>query len=349
MARTMSAYRLTGGDPPAAFSEVPVPEPGPGQVLVKVAGVGLCGTDLHFLEAPELFGYELPMTLGHESAGWVEELGPGVEGWEPGQAVAVVASSFCGRCGYCVRGDTNYCTNHQQGRGFGIDGGLAEFVVVPQRELVALTTLDAHLAAPLTDAGATSYHAVRRVAPKLVPGWTAVVIGVGGLGSFAVQYLKMMGRTRVVAVDTSERRLEHARYLGADEVFLSEEGIRRTLRAFLGPDRAEVVMDFVGIDDTMRTALACAKDLGTVALVGAGGGKVAVGHGFAPRECEVWAPMGYNLGDLARRGGPSRGGRAAHRRRAVQVLRDRGRLRRPTGGEPRRPGRGDAERLTPND
>lgn len=298
MARTMTAYRLTGGQPPAAFSEVAVPEPGPGQVLVKVAGVGLCGTDLHFLETPELFGYELPMTLGHESAGWVEETGPGVDGWEPGQAVAVVASSFCGRCGYCVRGNTNYCVNHLLGRGFGTDGGLAQYVVVPQHELVTLSSLDPRQAAPLTDAGATSYHAVRRLAPKLVPGSTTVVIGVGGLGAFALQYLKMLGRTRVVAVDTSERRLEHARYLGADEVFLSGEGIRRTLRAFLGTDRAEVVMDFVGIDDTMRTALACAKDLGTVALVGAGGGKVEVGHGLLPRECEVWAPMGYNVGDL---------------------------------------------------
>lgn len=294
----MTAFRLTGGEPAARFEEVPRPRPGAGEVLVKVGGVGLCGTDLHFIESPELFGYELPMTLGHESAGWIEETGPGVSGWDPGDAVAVVASSFCGRCSYCVRGNTNYCTEHLHGRGFGRDGGLAHYLVVPQQEMVRLTTLDPRLAAPLTDAGATSYHAVRRLSPKLVPGSTTVVIGVGGLGAFALQYLEMLGPTKVVAVDTSEARLALARSLGAKETFLSGPGIRRTLREFLGSERADVVMDMVGEDDTMRTALACARDMGTVALVGAGGGKVAVGHGLLPRECELWAPMGYNVGDL---------------------------------------------------
>lgn len=298
MSRTMTAYRLTGGTPPADFDEVPIPACGPGEVLVKVGGAGLCGTDLHFLHAPTMYGYELPMTIGHEIAGWVEELGPGVSGWEPGDAVAVVASSFCGRCRYCVRGNTNYCTAFPLGRGFGIDGGLAQYVVVAQHELVALETLEPHRAAPLTDAGATSYHAVRRLRDKLVPGSTTVVIGVGGLGSYALQYLQMMGITRVVAVDSSPARLDHATTLGADTAVLSDGTVDDALAETLGPDKAEVVMDFVGIDQTMRTAVGCARDMGTLALVGAGGGTIPVGYGLVPRECEVWIPMGYNVGDL---------------------------------------------------
>lgn len=298
MSRTMTAYRLTGGSPTADFAEVPVPVPGPGEVLVKVGGAGLCGTDLHFLHAPTMFGYQLPMTIGHEVAGWVDELGPGVSSWAPGDAVAVVASSFCGRCGYCVRGNTNYCTAFPLGRGFGIDGGLAEYVVVAQHELVALDTLEPHRAAPLTDAGATSYHAVRRLRSALVPGSTTVIIGVGGLGSYALQYVRMMGITRVVAVDTSPARLEHATTLGADAVVLSDADVDEHLQAVLGPGKAEVVMDFVGIDQTMSTAVGCTKDMGTLALVGAGGGTIPVGYGLVPRECEVWIPMGYNAGDL---------------------------------------------------
>jgi len=263
-----------------------------------VGGAGLCGTDLHFLHAPTAFGYTLPMTIGHEVAGWVEELGPGVSAWAPGDAVAVVASSFCGRCGYCVRGNTNYCTAFPLGRGFGIDGGLAQYVVVAQHELVALDTLEPHRAAPLTDAGATSYHAVRRLRSNLVPGSTTAIIGVGGLGSYALQYVQMMGVTRVVAVDTSEARLAHASSLGADVVVRSDSEVDQHLADVLGPQKAEVVMDFVGIDQTMRTAAACAKDMGTLALVGAGGGTIPLGYGLVPRECEVWIPMGYNVGDL---------------------------------------------------
>src|SRR5579864_5017025 len=131
---TMTAFRLTGGQPAAAFCEVPVPEPADGEVLVRVAGAGLCGTDLHFLDDPAAFPYELPFTLGHENAGWVEAVGGGVESVRPGDPVVVSSGSFCGRCPRCRRGQTNGCANRGWvGRGFGADGGLAGFMVAPER------------------------------------------------------------------------------------------------------------------------------------------------------------------------------------------------------------------------
>ncbi len=113
--------------------------------------------------------WKLPFTLGHESAGWVEQLGADVHDLELGQPVAVAGIHSCGRCQYCLRGHDNYCPRGASGRGYGEDGGLAHFLVVPRRELVPLTSLDPRRVGPLTDAGATSYHAVKRALSKLIP------------------------------------------------------------------------------------------------------------------------------------------------------------------------------------
>ncbi|HZT65507.1 MAG TPA: alcohol dehydrogenase catalytic domain-containing protein [Acidimicrobiales bacterium] len=293
----MTAFRLTGGDPPAGFAEVEVPRPGPGEVLVKMAGVGLCGTDLHFLDAPGDYPYELPFTLGHENAGWVEDVGDGVDEFSLGEAVAASSGSFCGRCARCRRGQTNHCFRFGWfGRGFGADGGLASYLVVPRHELVTLRQVDPRTAGPLTDAAATSYHAVRRTLPKLVPGSTALVIGVGGLGGFAVQLLKALSAARIVAVDRSADRRRAATALGADEVIDGRAG--REVRDLTGGEGADVVLDFVGADDTMKLAVRCAAPMGAIAFVGVGGGTVAVGQGLLPAGCEVFAPMSSTIGDL---------------------------------------------------
>jgi propanol-preferring alcohol dehydrogenase len=295
----MTALRLVAWGEAPRFAEVPAPRPGPGEVLLRMAAVGLCHTDLHFLEAaPGAFPYELPFTLGHENAGRVEEVGPGVEDLAPGEAVAVAGVHSCGRCTMCLRGADNYCPQGWRGRGYGDDGGLATFLVAPRRELVPIGELDPCAAAPLTDAGATSYHVVRKVRPKLVPGSTAVVIGAGGLGGYAVQHLRLLTPAQVVAVDVDPGRLDRARQLGAAEVLPSDRGTARAVRALTGGEGAEVVLDFVGTDATARTALACARPMGAVALVGAGGGAASVGWGRVPLECDVFVPMGATLADL---------------------------------------------------
>jgi alcohol dehydrogenase, propanol-preferring len=296
---TMTAYQLTGWQQPAEFVEMEVPRPGPGEALVKVAGVGLCHTDLLFLDVPEgAFPYHLPFTLGHEIAGWIEQVGDGVDDVTVGDAVVVKSRASCGHCGNCLVGFDNYCIHHNTGLGAGKNGGLAQFVVVPRRCLVPLTTLDPRQAGPLADAGCTSYHVVKKAIPRLVPGTTAIVIGAGGLGGYAVQYLRLMTTARVIAVDVAPHRLELARQLGAAETVLAEGDLAGRLSQMTGGLGAEAVFDFVGTDDTMRLAVGAGRILGSVALVGAGGGTAPVSWDSIRRECEVFIPMGGTLKDL---------------------------------------------------
>ena len=299
----MRAYRLLDWQQPG-FAEVPVPEPGPGQVRVRVAGVGLCHSDVLFLTSPAgVLPYDVPFTLGHEIAGWVDALGDDVTEVAVNDAVAVACMSPCWECRWCRQGADNYCVNNWRGRGFGVDGGLASHLVVGRREVVPLGDLDPTLAAPLTDAGATSYHAVQRVRPKIdaaaaVGQATAVVIGVGGLGSYAVQWLKLQTEARVVAVEARPERVEAATKLGADEVILAGDGLSRRLREAIGADGADAVLDFVGTDQTLNAAVRNAATLGSIALVGQGFGSAQVRYGQPAHDCDIFNPQGARIAEL---------------------------------------------------
>ena len=179
-----------GQDP--ELMEVPDPTPGPGEVVVKVGAAGACHSDLHVLYELDVSAvWDLPMTLGHETAGWVHAVGRGVTEVGEGDAVAVYGAWGCGFCGHCAVGVENYCERPSLigGGGLGADGGMADYLLVPhQRHLVPLPDgLDPVTAAPLTDAGLTPYHAIRRSWPKLTPDATCVMVGVGGLGHVGVQ------------------------------------------------------------------------------------------------------------------------------------------------------------------
>ncbi len=209
---------------------MPEPHSGPGQVVVRVAGSGLCHTDFTVISRDrDHWGNEQPpFTLGHEIAGWVEEVGTGVTKLQPGDAVAVNPNwASCGHCHMCRSGEENHCL-YQKGiraPGVGYNGGHAPYILVPEaRFLVPIGDLDPVLAAPLTDAGITTYSAIKPALPAIWPGSTAVVIGVGGLGLYAVQFLRQLTAARVVAVDSTEARLKLAREHGADEVLERPRG-----------------------------------------------------------------------------------------------------------------------------
>jgi propanol-preferring alcohol dehydrogenase len=290
---SMRAYQLLDWQQ-AGFREMPVPEPGPGEVRVRMGGAGLCHSDLLFLDAPAgVWPFRLPMTLGHENAGWVERLGPGVEGFAEGEAVLVDSHHVCGHCEFCRRGADNYCVE-SFGRGFGVglDGGLAGYLVAGVERLVSLGDLSPIETAPLTDAGRTSYHAVKHALPRLDPGATALVIGVGGLGGYAVQWLRWLSAARIVCVDVHPGRLAGSRALGADATVAAGDDAAEAVRDGTKGRGAEAVFDFVCSDDSMALALACARTLGVVAFVGAGGGSARVHWDTLPRECEIWYPMG---------------------------------------------------------
>ncbi|MEU0070118.1 NAD(P)-dependent alcohol dehydrogenase [Streptomyces sp. NPDC006332] len=288
-------YRKVGAAPEVV--EVPVPEPGPGQVLLKVTAAGLCHSDLAVMSWPEeQFPYPLPMTLGHEGVGTVVALGSGATDVAEGDEVAVYGPWGCGRCRKCAEGKENCCP-HAAGLGImppglGAAGALAEYMVVDSsRHLVPLNGLDPVQAAPLTDAGLTPYHAIRTSLPKLVPGATAVVIGVGGLGHLAVQLLRALTSVRVVALDVSAEKLELARAVGAHETVLSDGAAASRVRELTGGTGAEVVLDFVGAEATLAVAAASVATEGDVSVVGIGGGTLQVGFGGGlPFEVSASAP-----------------------------------------------------------
>src|SRR5271170_5684592 len=210
----MQAFQFVEWQKPGHLNEVSVPEPGPGQVLLKIGGAGACHSDLHLMEMPAgLRSFKLPFTLGHENAGWVEKLGPGATGFAEGDPVIVYGPWGCGLCMNCRMGMENYCEKPggpTPGGLGGFDGGMANYLLVPAtRFLVPLDNLDPRDAAPLSDAALTSYHAIKRSLHVLGAGSTAVVIGAGGLGQMAIQVLRALsGATTVIAVDTSADKLE---------------------------------------------------------------------------------------------------------------------------------------------
>ncbi|MFF4888643.1 NAD(P)-dependent alcohol dehydrogenase [Micromonospora chersina] len=273
----MRAIRMTAPGVLAQV-EVPTPSPGPGEVLLRVGAVGACHSDLHILDAPAGL-FPVPMTLGHEIAGTVDQLGPGVTGWSAGDRAAVYGIIGCGRCRACLRGAENACRVVPVG-GIGLsrDGGLAEHVVVPASRLLHVGEMDLTQAAPLTDAGLTPYHAVELARDRLRPGTSCVVIGIGGLGHMAVQILVATTAVRIIAVDTSVAALDLASRLGAHDVVQAGPDSVDRIRALVGPapDGADVVLDFVGADPTLTTARQVVATGGQVLLVGLAGGTLPI-------------------------------------------------------------------------
>ncbi|MEZ5321951.1 MAG: alcohol dehydrogenase catalytic domain-containing protein [Microthrixaceae bacterium] len=340
----MKAYRLLEWGRPPELVEVDTPAPGPGEVLVAVAGNGLCHSDLTMMAMPaevgDALGWRVPFTLGHEVAGHVVSFGgPGTgdphdaeavgsvtgETVALGDAVALMSTNSCGRCRACRAGRDSLCAESLVGRGYGWDGGLAEFVVAPLRDCVPLGDLDPATAGVLTDAAATAYHGVERVLARLdslaVPrgSATVVVVGAGGVGGFCVQELVALGVGRVVAVEIDPLRRAGAVELGASIAIASaDRSGRDELRALLregvgyapgasrvepsghvgpgssvGSDRADAVLDVVGTDDTIRFGLAVLAPGGSFGLVGDGGGSLAAPwFSGLPREAEVFTFQG---------------------------------------------------------
>lgn len=288
----MRALRLNSWKSEPVWTEVPYPEPGPGEVVIKIGGAGLCHTDLDFMHefvSGTVF-FEPPFTLGHENAGWIHELGAGVAGWDIGQPVVVSGPWGCGKCNRCRRSEENLCDNflslHGLGGGSGRNGGMAEFLLVPSdRLLIPLNNLEPAAAAPLADAGVTPYRAIKRSLPLMVPGSTVVVIGAGGLGQFAVQMLKHLTASRVVVIDRNPRALALVAEYGADATVLSDDSIEAALVDATAGRGAEVVIDLVGTDSTMKLAASTARAGGHVTLVGIAGG--AFPFSFLGSQLEV--------------------------------------------------------------
>jgi NAD+-dependent secondary alcohol dehydrogenase Adh1 len=245
---------------------------GPHDVVVKIGGAGLCRTDIHIVEGQwaEKSGVELPYTLGHENAGWVEAVGSAVSNVEVGDTVIVHPLMTCGLCRACRAGDDMHC---EEGLfpGINVDGGFADLLKTNARAVVKLEpTLQPKDIAALADAGLTAYHAVKKAADRLYPGTKAVVIGAGGLGHIGIQCLKALTPAEIIVVDPSEPALALARDTGADhtaKVDGSQVSIAQELTDGHG---AEVIIDFVGEKGALEDGVGMLREAGSYYVIGYG-------------------------------------------------------------------------------
>jgi propanol-preferring alcohol dehydrogenase len=297
----MKAFRLVAPGR-ARLVDVPEPQPGPGELLLRVLAAGVCQTDLHLVRNGAA---ELPVTLGHEIVGEVVAHGPGVTAPALGTPVAVYELIGCGRCAACGRGEDNLCREESpQVPGVTRDGGMADLVAVPARNVTDLGGLDPAEAAPLTDAGLTALHAIERGRAWLGADATGVVIGIGGLGHLALQFLAATADARTIAVDVDEARLELARQLGAAHTVLAGDEAANAILAATGGRRVDVVFDFVGSQATLDLAARVTGRGGAILLTGGGSGRLCVtarmGTGHAlEREVMLLHTFGGSRADLA--------------------------------------------------
>jgi propanol-preferring alcohol dehydrogenase len=287
------------------LEEVERPQPGPGEVLLKVAGAGACHSDVAIYKdfAEGQPGAQRPaFTLGHENAGWIEEIGPGVHGFTVGDAFLVYGPIGCGRCKACSRGQDTYCENAATmpylGVGLGRDGGMADYVVVPARNLVPLGDADPVAAAPLSDAGLTPYHAIKNSLPNLAGGGRyALVIGLGGLGQIAVQILTALTGATVIATDMKEDAMKRAEASGAVTVPGGADQVA-AIRDLTGGRGVDAAFDFVGATPTIKAAQSSMAQGGRFTVVGIAGGTTEWSFFTTPYESTITNTYWGTIEDL---------------------------------------------------
>jgi NAD+-dependent secondary alcohol dehydrogenase Adh1 len=246
---------------------------GPWDVIVRIGGAGLCRTDLHIIEGQwaEKSNVQLPYTIGHENAGWVQEVGSGVSNVAVGDTVIVHPLITCGFCRACRAGDDMHCSN-QAFPGISVDGGMANFLKTSARAVVKLDpSLHPKDIAALADAGLTAYHAVKKAAAKLYPGTKVVVIGAGGLGHIGVQCLKAMTSAEIIVVDRSPEALELTRNWGADHTVVADGSQVAKVKDISDGQGVEAVIDFVGEQGAEHDAVAMLRRAGSHYIIGYGG------------------------------------------------------------------------------
>ena len=256
------------------YKDVPDPRiAAPTDVIVRIGGAGVCRTDLHIVEGIWRSKVEvaLPYIMGHENAGWVEEIGSGVEGVKVGDAVICHPLVTSGHCLACRRGDDMHATDSKF-PGINANGGYAEYLLTGERALIKLPqSLAPKDVAPYTDAGLTAYRAAKKASRHLLPGQYCVVIGAGGLGHIGIQVLSALCAAEIIAIDRSDMAMQLAEECGAHHKVKSDGNEVEAIAALTGGSGAEAVIDFVGEGDAVARGLAMTRNGGTYYIVGYGG------------------------------------------------------------------------------
>jgi 6-hydroxycyclohex-1-ene-1-carbonyl-CoA dehydrogenase len=285
---------------PLTVEDVPVPKAGPGEVLVRVSACGVCHTDMHYIDHGVKTFAPPPLILGHEAAGVVAELGPGVAGRTVGERVLLPAVFPCGRCEMCQRGRGNICSDLRM-FGNNVPGAYAEFVVAPAAYCIPMPEdVPLEEGAIIADAISTPFHAVKNRA-RVQPGDTVVVVGCGGLGMNVLQCAVAFGAS-VVAVDTNDAKLDMARSLGAIAA-LNPRGADRPdkeLKKLTGGG-ADVAFEAIGNPATVRLAFDSVRRGGRLCVVGFCSEEVPLGLGkLMYYELEIVGSLGCPPGEYPR-------------------------------------------------
>ena len=270
MTAMMKAAVLHALKQPLSIEQVPVPEPGHGEILVKVTACGVCHSDLHAVDGDWTPPPVLPLIPGHEVAGRVVKLGPGVSGFALGDEVGVPwMFSACGQCEFCLAGMETIC-KQGEATGYTKPGGYAEYMVAPAAFVGRLPAGTDHDAmAPILCAGVTTYRGLKRTGAR--PGQWVAISGIGGLGHIAIQYARAMG-LRVAAVDVSDDKLKLATSLGAEIVVnAAETDAAAAIQERIGGAHAAVVTAVAA--RAFEQAIMMLRPAGTVAYIGLPGGK----------------------------------------------------------------------------
>lgn len=271
--------------------EVPRPTPGPDEVLIAVARVGICGSDLHAYHGQHPF-IQLPVVPGHEFAGTVAEIGANVRGFAIGQRVTVEPSLVCGACYNCTHGRYNIC-EHLRVIGCQTDGALAEYLTVPAAKALPLPDSLTWDQAALLEPLAVAVHAVR--VGRFQPGANVLILGAGTIGLMVLQAAKASGAGQVVITDLIPHRLDLALRLGAERaVNPAQADLAQVLEETFGPQRADVIFECVGVAATAREAVRVARKGTRIVLAGVFEEEVPLNLGLVQdRELELVGTLMY--------------------------------------------------------
>jgi L-iditol 2-dehydrogenase len=251
-------------------ADLPEPEPGAGEILVRVAACGICGSDVHGYDGTS--GRRIPpIVMGHEAAGIVESVGAGVKNFKAGDRITFDSTVYCGTCEFCKRGEVNLCNNRQV---VGVScgdyrraGAFAEYVVVPQQICYQLPDGLAFEEAAMLEAVAVALHAVH--VSEMKGGETALVIGAGMIGLLTLQAAQALGASEVMIADIDATRLERAKTLGAKEtLLLSGDALVKEVLSRTGGKGVDLVLEAVGREETIAASIASVRKGGTVTLIG---------------------------------------------------------------------------------
>jgi len=278
------------------FEDVPKPEVGKGQVLIKVRACGVCGSDVHVWRGEHPFT-SYPVIQGHEFSGIVESVGEDVKGIRSGMKVTVEPSMVCGKCYPCRHGRYNICDNLKV-MGFQTDGCHREFFMVPAEKVIPVPEELSFESAAMVEPAAVAVHAVKKT--ELKKGAKVVVLGAGPIGILTMQVAKALGASEAMITDVVDFRLEVARRLGADYVVnAGREDVLAAIKERFGEDKADVIFECVGAEGTLEAAIQGARKGSRIVVVGVVGGKPRLSIGLVQdRELEMVGTLMYMKDDF---------------------------------------------------